>query len=185
MPSLLWTGLQKLCLDQTCFILNMIWDFTSPLRELQGMVHTELLSLNFMCFLTWLCPKAWLSSTQGAETGGHWGSPNTVWEELEKNIVYKCICISALFATYCNVLQQDKKGCWQDCSFDGILLSTHLPHFSKLLWPENTGSAVGSLPWPGAVYRESHLGLQLSFYPKTFSINREVSTKMSPSLNMF
>lgn len=86
MPSLLWTGLQKVCLDQICFMLNMIWDFTSPLRELQGIVCTELLSLNIRCVLTWLCPRAWLSSMQGAETGGHWGLPNTVWEELEKKL---------------------------------------------------------------------------------------------------
>lgn len=96
-----------------------------------------------------------------------------------KNTIYKCICIYALFATYCNVLQQDKKGCWQDYSFDGVLLSTHLPHFSKLLRPENTGSAVGRLPWPGAVYRESHLNLQLSFCSKTLHKQGGVSQNVS------
>lgn len=93
----------------------------------------------------------------------------------KKNIIHKCIY--ALFATYCNVLEQDKRGCWQDYSFDRVLLSTHLPRFSKLLWPENAGSAVGRLPWPGAVYRESHLNLQFSFCPKFYPQTRKYLPK--------
>lgn len=118
-----------------------------------------------MCSLTWLCPNAWLSSTQGAETGGHGGLPNTVWQELEEDRTYKCICIYALLTPYCSVLQQDKGGCWQDYLFSRVKLSTNLPRSSKLLWPEKTDFAAGVLAWPGAVHRND-IDSQLSLCPQ-------------------
>lgn len=52
MPSLLWTGSQKVCLDQTCFRLNVTWDFTSAVWDVDSACRAELLSLNIRCVLS-------------------------------------------------------------------------------------------------------------------------------------
>lgn len=77
-----------------------------------------------------------------------------------KKMIYKCICIYALLATYCNVLQQDKRGCWQDHSVDRVLLSClHTYPISQNCY----GLKIQVLQWKTALTRSSIQGITFQF----------------------
>lgn len=189
MPSLLWTGFQKVCLDQTCFILNTMWDFTSRVWELQldSVSGAKLLSLNIRCVLLpgFVPGLGFLPCRVQKQVGtaACQAQPDRNCRKYDTQMhLYLCSTHQLL---YCFAAGQ--KGLLAKLFFSGVLLSClqTCPISPNCYGLKNTDSALGGLAWPGAVYRSDISICSCPYACKTLAINKEMSTKMCLSWNVF
>lgn len=185
MPSLL---IPKICLDHVCFIQYMMRDFTSPVRMLQqeGVCGWAPFSERRCLLLPGLVPwLGFLPCRVQKQVGTEACQPQSDGNWKKRRFTNAFVFMPYLPLTA--VWQQDERGCWQDYSLKRwwVLLTTNLCHFFRLSQTEKTDCAMGGLAWPGAVYRTDISICKLPYAPRTLCINREMSTKMSFSWNIF